>query len=216
MCSSTSDTEYHGKRLASTVFIAFSIMFGGCYAPLHSPGIPATCLPESYRLPTRSVGEPLNFASLASPPQGDYLLGPGDVLEVFVNGLNPGGEDRPIRAQVMASGFIHLPLVGAVKVAGMNLMNAQIAITKAYANGYIKEPTVNAYILEESTTSVLVLGKVNLPGVYDLQKYQNDVAHALGPLLGFSQRLAEVGVHEVDVEFTRQSTQCLGRLLDCG
>lgn len=174
--------DYHREQPGPAMafgWIFLTVLLGGCYAPLHSPGIPASCLPESYRVPTRSIGEPLNFASLTAAPQGDYLLGPDDVLEVVLHGLNPAGEIRPLRAQVMANGFIHLPLVGAVQVGGMNLMDAQIAITKAYQDGYIKEPRVNLYVLEESTTAVLVLGEVNQPGVYELPKYQADVAHAL-------------------------------------
>ncbi len=194
MCSrSDSETEYQGKRTpASMVFILLSLILGGCYAPMGSPGIPASCLPDSYRMPSRSVGEPLNFASLASPPPGDYLLGPDDVLEVVVSGLSPGAEIRPIRAQVMANGQIHLPLVGAVRVGGMNLMDAQIAITKAYEDGYIKEPSVNVYIAEKSTTAVVVLGEVNRPGVYDLPKYQNDVAHALAMAGGIGDESGSV------------------------
>src|SRR5512137_1986117 len=56
----------------------------GCYAPLHSYGIPAKQLPESYRLPTRTCGPKLNFATLTLPPVSQYRLGPDDVLEVHV------------------------------------------------------------------------------------------------------------------------------------
>lgn len=198
MC--TFDPNIQRKSLRLLTCIALSVTLAGCYAPLVSRGIPASSLPDHYRQPTRSVGEPLNFASLTSPPHAEYLLGPGDILEVVVHDLNPGGEVRPIRAEVMANGYIHLPLVGAVDVGELNLMEAQIAITKAYADGYLKDAVVNAYIFEKSKTPVLVLGEVGQPGVYELPKYENDVAHALAISGGIGNQAGTV------IEIHRRAT----------
>ena len=171
-------------------------LLAGCWAPLVSHGIPARTLPDDFRMPIRTAGPPLNFASLTIPPQADYILGPNDVLEVLVHNLYSAATPVPARSQVMASGYVHLPMVGAVHVGGMNLLQAQEAITKAYADDFIGDPRVNVYVVEKSMTTVLVLGDVVRPGVYPLPKYENDVAHALASAggLGIDAGL-EVEVH---------------------
>ena len=191
-------TERPWSRPASLLAILSVVLpfATGCWAPLHSPGIPAASLPDSYRIPIRTAGPPLNFSSLTIPPPEDYILGPNDMLEVVIHGLYPGGDIRPVRAQVMASGEVHLPVVGGIKVAGMNLMQAHVAITKAYADGFIKDPRTNVYLMERSTTSVLVLGEVAKPGNYHLPKYENDVAHAIAMAGGLSEDAGrEIQVH---------------------
>jgi hypothetical protein len=144
----------------------------------------------------------LNFASLTLPPQEDYLLGTNDVLEITIYDLYPEQQGRPaegpitLRAQVMSDGQIHLPLVGAVRVGGMNVSQAQRSIIEAYADGFIKEPQVSVYLLQKGTTNVLVLGEVTQPGVYQLPNGENDVAHALAMAQGLRKdAAAEIEVH---------------------
>ena len=179
------------KRLAAVGLVALFglglLTTGGCWAPLVSHGVPARNLPDEFRTPFRTAGPPLNFASLSIPPQADYILGPDDVLEVTIHGLYPGGETRPIRALIMANGEVYLPLVGAVHVGDMNVMQAHAAVHKAYADGFIQDPRTSVYLAEKSMTNVMVLGEVGNPGIYALPKYENDVAHALAAAGGLRE-----------------------------
>jgi polysaccharide export outer membrane protein len=178
------------------VVVAFLASSSGCYAPLHSHGIPAATLPDEFRVPWRTGGPNLNLASLTAAPPVDYLLGPDDVLEIIVHGLVAGEPSEPILARVMGDGQIHLPIVGAVKVGGLNLLQAQEAVTRAYADGVLKEPRVSVALAEKSTIDVLVLGEVKLPGVYRLPKYENDIAHALAMAGGLTVTAElEIEVH---------------------
>ena len=151
----------------------------GCYAPLHSYDIPASTLPDTFRAPVRTMGEPLNFASLTIPAPPEYILGPNDILEVTIHGLYPDAEVRPVRAQILGDGTVVLPLVGSVHVGGLNVGQAHEAISNAFDPEFIKDSRINVYLVERSTTSVLVLGEVTMPGVYRLPKYENDVGHAI-------------------------------------
>ena len=178
------------RALACAMLCLGLLVSAGCWAPLHYHGIPANTLPDTFRTPCRTGGSPLVLASLTQPAQLDYILGPSDILEVTVQGLYPGAETRPVRVQVMANGDVHLPLVGPVHVGGMNLVQAQSAITKTYADGFIRDSRVNVFLVEKSTISVVVLGEVNAPGVYRLPKYENDVAHALAMAGGLSEDAA--------------------------
>lgn len=171
-------------------------LLGGCYAPLRSPGIKAQDLPECYRVPTRTAGPPLNFASLTARQPADYLLGPGDVLQVTIPDLYEGAVTQPLEAEVMSSGEIHLPQVGALHVGGMNVLEAQQAITAAYAAGFLNQPQVNVTLGQPALVDVLVLGEVQQPGVHPLPKYQNDVGHALAAAGGLNENAAyELEVH---------------------
>jgi len=151
----------------------------GCYAPFRSFGIPATNLPDTFRMPIRSGAPVLNLSALTMQSQPDYILGPRDVLEVTVHGMYQGQPAIPARLQIMASGEVNLPMAGPLRVAGMNLLQVQIAITRAYDPHYVRNARVNVTLVEKSTTSVVVLGEVAKPGVYLLPKYENDVAHAI-------------------------------------
>jgi protein involved in polysaccharide export with SLBB domain len=182
--------------------LAVLFLQAGCWAPLKSVGIPATALPDTFRIPMRTSGAPLNFASLTIAPPQDYILGPNDQLDVTIAGLSEGAELRPMRVQIMSNGAIYLPLVGSVKIGGMNLLEAQQSITAAYSDrGFLANPQVNLVIFEKGATSVLVLGEVNAPGVHVLPKYQNDVGHALAAAGGLSEEAAdEIEVHRRSLE----------------
>ena len=178
-------TNWGGVRLLVGILVV--TVTTGCYAPLHSPAIPACTLPDQFRTPFRTAGPPLNFASLTMRQPLDYLLGANDVLEVTVPGLYTNETTSPIRSQVMSSGELQLPLVGPVAVGGMNLLQAQEAITKAYADGFLKEPRVSISLAQKSTIDIVVLGDVVSPGVYPLPKYQNDVGHAIAAAGGLGR-----------------------------
>ncbi|MBW3598790.1 MAG: polysaccharide biosynthesis/export family protein [Planctomycetes bacterium] len=178
--------------LAAVVVITAS----GCYAPLRSPGVPASALPDHFRMPMRAVGPPLNYAMLTAPPPRDYFLGPGDVLSVTVPDLFPNAVVQPLQVQVMASGEVYLPLIGAVRVGGMNLLQAQQVITRTYADGYFTAPRVSVSLALKSTVEVVVLGEVNAPGTHPLPRFQNDVGHALAAAAGLNRLAADmVEVH---------------------
>ncbi len=168
----------------------------GCYTPLHSPGIPACELPYEFRMPYRSTAQELNLAKLTVPPPADYILGPNDTLDVMVPGLYENAEVQPIRSRIMADETITLPLVGKVKVGGLNLSAAQDVVNEAFADGFLVNPRVSVALAEKHMIDVSIIGQVNKPGVYQLPRYQNDVGHALALAEGMGELAAEkVEVH---------------------
>lgn len=133
-----------------------------------------------------------NLAALVVPKPADYLLGPDDILSVTVRGLAGQTEALPIETQVMADGTITLPLAGSVRVEGMNLAAAQVAIDTAYKSGLLVNPRVTCSLAAKGTMDVTVIGEVNVPGVYGLPRDQNDVAQALGLAGGLTEFAGEV------------------------
>jgi protein involved in polysaccharide export with SLBB domain len=184
------------RNLFWLVAAAAICSLSGCYAPLMSHAVPASTLPDTFRIPFRTGGQPLNLSTLTLTPPRDYLLGPEDVLEVRVPGLYAQAEIQPLRVLVMSDGTVHLPLIGSVPVQGANLVEAQRAISEAYAQGFIVEPRVSVVLAQKSTSSVLVLGQVKQPGTYPLPKYENDVGHAIGAAFGLTEEAGDyIEVH---------------------
>lgn len=178
------------------VTMVIMLSLSGCFTPLRSHGIPASQLPDSFRDPVNKYMPEMNLSSLVSPPPAEYLLGPGDVLEVIVPDLFGETSFRPLRAQVQDNGFIQLPRVGGVFVGGYSLQTAQTSINNALANGILVDPTASVTLLEKGTVNVLVLGEVNNPGVHALTRYENDIAHAVAVAGGFTVDAAdEIEVH---------------------
>jgi len=176
-----------------------ALVCSGCYVPgpkqnmvLNGHSVCAVDLPQDFRTPSRGVASKLNLASLSVPPPAEYLLGPEDTLEVTVPGLSDDSVFRPIRTRLMSDGRASLPLIGNILLAGMNLRQAEQAINQAYANGFLQNPSVIVILAEKATINVTVLGEVNQPGVYELPKYENDVAHALAQAGGMTEFAAEV------------------------
>jgi len=188
---------FSSKRLAVTLIWFLSlIQTTGCYVPLRSPAISASCLSDWYRTPIRSSAPKLNLASLSVSAPAEYILGPNDTLKVVVAGLsNPGAEERarPILATIMANGKVRLPLVGEVEVSGMNLSQAQKAIDFAYSDGEVLvSPKTSVSLEEVATFNVPIIGEVTSPGVYALRRHENDLPHAIALAGGLTQFSAEV------------------------
>ena len=188
-------TQTLARNVISLIGLIFLVATTGCYVPLHSPAIQANRLSDVYRTPVRGTTDKLNLANLTIPAAADYVVGPNDTLEVVIAGLsNPaaGEQLRPIRARVMANGKVRLPLLGELFVSGMNLSQAQQAIDDAYSDGLIINPKANVSLAEPATFKVPVIGEATSPGVYQLQRNENDVAHVIALAGGLTQFAAEM------------------------
>lgn len=183
----------------------------GCYAPLRSPGIPAHSLPEEYRIPVRATSTELNYALLTGPAVPEFQLGANDVIRVEIADLVPRttrlpGVDGAARNQanpfsqqveqtVDSRGEILLPLVGTVRVAGLTMSQAGQRIREAYLSGFLDQTSVTVTLVRSQITRVVVLGAVARPDVYELPKYENDIAHAIARAGG----LLPIGADEIQV-----------------
>ncbi len=95
----------------------------------------------------------------------DYSLGTGDVLKISVYENN----DLETVARVNTSGFITMPLIGQVHIAGLKTSEANAKITELLADGYIIRPQVDILIQQFRVKKVTVLGHVNKAGLVHLQ-----------------------------------------------
>ena len=104
------------------------------------------------------------IAPRALNAQGDYILGPEDVLEIIVW----GHEDLKRELPISLEGQITFPLIGEVKAAGRTTQQLEKVITRKLADGYIVNPQVTISVSEYRSQKFFIMGEVEKPGKYDL------------------------------------------------
>jgi polysaccharide export outer membrane protein len=94
----------------------------------------------------------------------DYIIGPKDLLEIKVFGL----QDLDTTVRVSEDGLITVPLIGEVKVGGLTKSGIERELTRLFADKYLQNPQVTVFIREYRSRNVSVLGAVKEPGDYEL------------------------------------------------
>ena len=103
--------------------------------------------------------------SIGSAHADELVLGGGDVVKISVYG-NP---DLAVDTRVSESGFITMPLVGQVGVAGLSTAAAETKIASMLqSGGFVKNPQVNLLVTALTSQQVSVLGQVNRAGRYPI------------------------------------------------
>ncbi len=97
-------------------------------------------------------------AAIPRISEGDLLQ-----LEVFQ------APEMSTKERVMASGEIFLPLIGAIKVAGLTQEEAEQLITRKLSENYLQNPQVNIFVEESASQKITVVGDLNQPGVFPLK-----------------------------------------------
>ena len=96
---------------------------------------------------------------------GDFLLRVGDSIRIAVY-RNP---DLNLDTRINEDSTITYPLLGAIKVSGLSIPQAEALIAKGLKDGgYIQEPQVNISISTVRGNLVSVLGQVTRPGLFPL------------------------------------------------
>jgi protein involved in polysaccharide export with SLBB domain len=94
-----------------------------------------------------------------------YLLGPGDELEFSGPELDePNNKPNPIDGD----GYVQVPLLGRVKVAGLTVQQCERELNKRLGV-YIHNPAIAVNVKELRSQPVSILGAVNAPGVHQVQ-----------------------------------------------
>jgi polysaccharide export outer membrane protein len=91
----------------------------------------------------------------------EYVLSPGDIVEVFV-WENP---DLSKDITIGPDGKISYPLVGRIRAAGLTLGQLEEEM-KARFSEYVRYPQVSLILKKSIGNKIIVLGEVNYPGVY--------------------------------------------------
>ena len=141
----------------------------------------------------------------------DYQLAVGDVLEISVYGYE---ELQMKQIAIRPDGKLAFPLVGEVVAAGLRPVELSKQLQQSLAQ-YVKNPQVTVNIIKYHTVRIYVLGEVNRPGMYELEKQYN-LLDAIGAAGGYTKYAAWKAVYVVRKESGTYQAANLEKLLKKG
>ena len=94
----------------------------------------------------------------------DYRVGPKDLLEISVFGL----DELNKTVRISEDGKITLPLLGEIEVEGLTKTELEVKLSQLLEEKYLQNPQVTVFIREYQSKRVSVLGAVENPGNYEL------------------------------------------------
>ena len=112
-----------------------------------------------------------------------YRVGPGDEIEINVFDV----PELNLTAPVRQSGFVQLPLVGALQAVGRTEVELTNELTKRLS-AFVRSPQVSLFIANYGSQKVAVVGAVSKPGSYALKKNSNSILELLAEAGGVTDR----------------------------
>lgn len=125
----------------------------------------------------------------------EYLLRQGDVLSIKVFGqpdLSFPAPGNPDFITIRPDGCFAYPFAGEVKAEGLSPQGLAQLIYSLLSKYYV-DPGVTVNVIRFSTERVYVLGEVNAPGLYELDKSRN-LMDAIGAAKGWTKDAAKTKV----------------------
>ncbi len=161
-------------RWFGSLFLAFTLLFTVQVAPGQA------VQPGDGEIKKGVELEPRSERSQGKRPD-EYVLGPGDVIQIVVWRNEHLSKTLPVRPD----GKISLPLVDDVQAAGMTPSQLKETISKGLKH-FIDNPIVTVIVSEVNNFKVSVIGEVKKPGVY-LLKGKTTVLEAISMAEGFTE-----------------------------
>ncbi len=148
--------------------------------------------------------------TVAEMTKGSYRLSPLDVLNIKVF-QEP---DLDTIYKVNADGEIVMPLIGAVRIGGLTVSDAQSRIKELYEKDYLVNANITIFVAEYAPRRVYVIGQVLRPGevLFPVEQeltLSRAIANAGGPsriaktsAINVKRKLADgtIRVFEVDLD----------------
>jgi len=109
----------------------------------------------------------LGYKGLSTDPGEEgltYHLGVRDWIAVEIFQV----EELNHEARVNTEGFISLPLIGNLKVAGLTAEETERLIEKKLGENFLQDPRVTIFVKEYESQKITVEGFVRSPGIYSL------------------------------------------------
>jgi polysaccharide export outer membrane protein len=116
-----------------------------------------------------------------------YHIGPGDEIEVNVFDV----PELNVTTRVRQSGYVALPLIGAVQAAGLTETDFHDELVKRLS-AYVRQPQASVFITNYGSQKVAVLGAVARPGTYPLKKGANSILELVGEAGGVTEHAGNV------------------------
>lgn len=121
-------------------------------------------------------------------PEKSYLIGSGDLIEINV--FDVAEMNRKVR--VATSGFIQLPLIGAVRATGRTESDLAQEIAERLNTNFVQNPQVNVFVEEYKSQQVAVTGSVSKPGLYPLTKDRYTILDVISEAGGLTKEAGSI------------------------
>lgn len=132
---------------------------------------PKSLLPFGYDL---LAGSPETFAPIMNVPvDPEYLLGPGDGINILLYGKTNGS----FSLEIDRDGFLNIPDIGPVAISGLNFKEAKQILRIRIANQIIGT-SASITMGNLRSMQVFILGESYRPGAYTISSLST-VTHAL-------------------------------------
>ena len=176
------------------------------FPPTHAATAPVVTPVTSVQAPTplaRARTDAVD-SGMASAPDGQtdptasgYRLGAGDLVRIVVY-QNP---DLTLEARLTEAGMIRYPLLGPIRLGGLDIASAERLIGEALQRGsFVRQPQVTLSVQQVRAHQASVLGLVNRPGRYPIEvtdlRLSDLLAMAGGTVPGGSDVVVVTGVRE--------------------
>lgn len=125
--------------------------------------------------------EPLQPAS----PAGEYVIGPGDVLQIRVW----ENEELSVAVPVRPDGKVSVPLLDDVQAAGKTALELKATLTEGFKT-FVRSPDVTVIVTQINSKRVSVVGQVAQPTSIALQGDMRvvDIIALVGGFTPFADR----------------------------
>lgn len=164
------------------VLLGFVFVLTSTLLRAQTPQLPEDPARKLHELNERLIEEAKNTGNNDANGRDDYRIGTEDLLDISV--FEVPELSRTVR--VSGAGEISLPLIGALKVAGLSPLGLERLLTDTLRQSYLKDPQVTVFLREFHSDPVSVVGAVKVPGLYHIQTRKN-LLEVLAMAQGFSE-----------------------------
>ncbi|MGD0168231.1 MAG: polysaccharide biosynthesis/export family protein [Smithella sp.] len=142
------------------ILILFTVGLLGVFLPVLSWAGNKDITPLATTPPASEMKAPVETSTfVTAQEEGDYIIGPGDVLDISV------WKDEALTRScvVRPDGFISFPLIGDVRASGKTSQQLKLEMERRLIR-YVPGLTLSLEIKQINSMIVYVIGKVNIPG----------------------------------------------------
>jgi len=158
-------------------------------------------LPEEWRAKATTGNRAIDYSRVAAAGVSDSLIAVSDLLEITVTNGREEELNNHFMVRVSDEGVADVPVIGPVRVAGLEEFDASHEIAQqAVQRGIYLHPTITVEIKKKAMNRITVIGAVTEPGIIELPRNNSDIVSALAAAKGVTE---EAGT---EVEVIRQPT----------
>jgi polysaccharide biosynthesis/export protein len=160
---------YYPQRLLISLVVLFCIIALG---PAMGGLMDCQAQEGARRAPSRPPAQPPaqqldtpGVTSALADVSEDYLINPGDVIDIQVDRAPELSGMR----RVAASGTIKMVYLGSIKAQGVTTDELASFIANGLSDRYLKNPRVTVTIAQMNSHTFFIQGAVNRPGAYQIE-----------------------------------------------